>query len=150
MSYCTKPIDAAKMAVTPPTVATTSIAFGASVKISLERATKYTPAVTIVAAWISADTGVGPSMASGSQTCSGSCADLPAAPTKKSRPIRLSGPQASSVTKPPAASAGPTSVNFSVPSVVNVSSMPSTKPASPMRLTMKALLAALDADCLRK
>jgi hypothetical protein len=32
------------------------------------RATMYTPAVTIVAAWISAETGVGPSMASGSQT----------------------------------------------------------------------------------
>ena len=28
----------------------------------------YTPAVTIVAAWISAETGVGPSIASGSQT----------------------------------------------------------------------------------
>jgi hypothetical protein len=27
----------------------------------------YTPAVTIVAAWISAETGVGPSIASGSQ-----------------------------------------------------------------------------------
>jgi hypothetical protein len=31
-----------------------------------ERATMYTPAVTMVAAWMSADTGVGPSMASGS------------------------------------------------------------------------------------
>jgi len=31
-------------------------------------ATMYTPAVTMVAAWISADTGVGPAMASGSQT----------------------------------------------------------------------------------
>ena len=28
----------------------------------------YTPAVTMVAAWIRAETGVGPSMASGSQT----------------------------------------------------------------------------------
>jgi hypothetical protein len=28
----------------------------------------YTPAVTMVAAWMSADTGVGPSIASGSQT----------------------------------------------------------------------------------
>jgi hypothetical protein len=28
----------------------------------------YTPAVTIVAAWISAETGVGPSIASGSHT----------------------------------------------------------------------------------
>ena len=40
------------------------------------------PAATIVAAWMSADTGVGPSIASGSQTCSGSCADLPTAPQK--------------------------------------------------------------------
>jgi hypothetical protein len=31
----------------------------------------YTPAVTIVAAWISAETGVGPSIASGSQTYRG-------------------------------------------------------------------------------
>ena len=28
----------------------------------------YTPAVTMVAAWIRAETGVGPAMASGSQT----------------------------------------------------------------------------------
>ena len=35
---------------------------------------RYTPAVTIVAAWISAETGDGPSIASGSQTCNGSCA----------------------------------------------------------------------------
>ena len=33
------------------------------------RQTKKTPAVTIVAACIRADTGVGPSMASGSQVC---------------------------------------------------------------------------------
>ena len=45
----------------------------------------YTPAVTIVAAWISAETGVGPSIASGSQTYSGICALLPAAPTNSSR-----------------------------------------------------------------
>ena len=36
-----------------------------------------TPAVTMVAAWISAETGVGPSMASGSQVCRKNCADLP-------------------------------------------------------------------------
>jgi hypothetical protein len=35
------------------------------------RMTMYTPAETMVAAWIMAETGVGPSMASGSQTCSG-------------------------------------------------------------------------------
>ena len=44
-----------------------------------------TPAVTIVAAWISALTGVGPSIASGSQVCKPSCADLPHAPTNSSR-----------------------------------------------------------------
>ena len=44
------------------------------------RATMKMPAVTMVAAWISAEIGVGPSMESGSQTCSGTCADLPMAP----------------------------------------------------------------------
>jgi len=33
------------------------------------RINKYTPAVTIVAACINADTGVGPSIAIGNQTC---------------------------------------------------------------------------------
>ena len=35
------------------------------------RAIRYTPAVTMVAAWIKALTGVGPSIASGSQVWSG-------------------------------------------------------------------------------
>ena len=48
------------------------------------RAIRYTPAVTIVAAWISALTGVGPAIASGSHVCSGSCADLPSAPPSSS------------------------------------------------------------------
>jgi len=47
------------------------------------------PAATIVAAWMSADTGVGPSIASGSQTCSGICADLPIAPQNRSNGIHL-------------------------------------------------------------
>jgi len=46
------------------------------------RATKNTPATTIVAAWINAETGVGPSIASGSQMCNGNIADLPAPPMK--------------------------------------------------------------------
>jgi hypothetical protein len=36
----------------------------------------------MVAAWMRAETGVGPSIASGSQTCSGTWPDLPAAPQK--------------------------------------------------------------------
>ena len=51
------------------------------------RVIRNTPAVTIVAAWISADTGVGPSIASGSQKYSGSCALLPTAPTNSSSAI---------------------------------------------------------------
>src|SRR3546814_11991035 len=51
------------------------------------RQTMNTPAVTIVAAWISAETGVGPSIASGSQVWRPSCADLPIAPTNSSRQI---------------------------------------------------------------
>ena len=43
----------------------------------------YTPAVTIVAAWINALTGVGPSMASGSHVYNGICADFPIAPTNR-------------------------------------------------------------------
>jgi len=48
--------------------------------------------VTIVAAWMSADTGVGPSIASGSQTYRGICADLPVAPRKRSRVIAVARP----------------------------------------------------------
>ena len=49
--------------------------------------TRYTPAETIAAAWIMAETGVGPSMASGNQTCSGNWADLPIVPIKRNIPI---------------------------------------------------------------
>ena len=49
-------------------IATTVNAIGACSKIMCERATIYTPAVTMVAAWIKAETGVGPSIASGSHT----------------------------------------------------------------------------------
>ena len=47
------------------------------------RATMKMPAVTIVAAWIRAEIGVGPSIESGSHTCSGNCADLPIAPMNR-------------------------------------------------------------------
>ena len=50
------------------------------------RQTRNTPAVTMVAAWISAETGVGPSIASGNQVCRKSCADLPMAPTNNRTP----------------------------------------------------------------
>ena len=80
MSFCTRPTVAAKKAVVAPKKVTTVSATGASSKSGDRRATMNTPAVTMVAAWMRAETGVGPSMASGSQVCSRNCADLPMAP----------------------------------------------------------------------
>ncbi len=54
------------------------------------RATMKMPAVTMVAAWISAEIGVGPSIESGSHTCSGTCADLPIAPMKRQMQMSVS------------------------------------------------------------
>ena len=46
----------------------------------------------MVAAWISAETGVGPSIASGSQVWNGTCADFANAPTQISRQIAITTP----------------------------------------------------------
>ena len=56
-------------------------------------ATMNIPAVTIVAAWINAEMGVGPSMESGSQTCRGNWADFPIAPMKSRMQMRLMSDQ---------------------------------------------------------
>ena len=53
-----------------------------------DRHIRNTPAVTMVAAWIKADTGVGPSIASGNQVCNPTWADLPTAPIKRKKPIK--------------------------------------------------------------
>ena len=82
MSHCAMAAVPARMAVSAPIHITQLWVAGAWVKIASVRAIMYTPAVTIVAAWISAETGVGPAIASGSQTNSGTCADLPVAPIK--------------------------------------------------------------------
>ena len=68
MSFCTRPIVPAMNAVAAPTTATIASVSGAWLNSTALRPIMYTPAVTIVAAWISAETGVGPSIASGSQT----------------------------------------------------------------------------------
>src|SRR5215211_1053259 len=78
---------AANSSVASPMYAEMSAAVGASTKNGWARAIRYTPAVTIVAAWISADTGVGPSIASGSHVWSGSWADFANAPTRIRRQI---------------------------------------------------------------
>ena len=80
MSSWASAIVAANSAVTAPTMA---ITIGAQVYAScstgLIRTIRNTPAVTIVAACINADTGVGPAIASGSHRYSGNWALLPQA-----------------------------------------------------------------------
>ena len=79
---------AAKKAVAAPLTVTTARAPGASSKSGEQRARRKIPAVTLVAAWIRAETGVGPSLASGSQAWRPSWADLPTEPTKSRRQAR--------------------------------------------------------------
>src|SRR6478736_5590381 len=89
MSFWAMPTLAANTAVVPPITPTTASAAGAYSNIGDSRHTIKTPAVTIVAAWISAETGVGPSIASGSQVWRPSWADFPMAPTNSSRQSRV-------------------------------------------------------------
>ena len=56
-------------------------------------ATMKIPAVTMVAAWINAEIGVGPSIESGSHTCSGTCADLPMAPMNRQMHVKVMADQ---------------------------------------------------------
>ncbi len=67
-------------AVTAPVHAITYIATGMCSNTGYIRAIRNTPAATIVAAWINAEIGVGPSIASGSHTCKGTCADFATGP----------------------------------------------------------------------
>ena len=111
----------------------------------LARATRYTPALTIVAAWMRADTGVGPSIASGSQTWSGNWALLPIAPGEHEqrhdeqrdrvgvalRSSRISIDSRMLSVASPAA-----------PVLTKMAMIPSANPTSPTRLTMNAFLAA--------
>src|SRR5476651_568103 len=89
MSFWKRPTDAAKNAVLAPMNVTNSSATGACSNSGEHRQTRYTPAVTIVAAWISAETGVGPAMASGNQMYNGICALLPAHPRNRKRQITV-------------------------------------------------------------
>src|SRR6202171_101569 len=83
MSYWTMAMRAMKKQVIAPITITNESAACESSKSGDMRATMKMPAVTIVAAWINAEMGVGPSIESGSHTCSGHCALLPIAPMKR-------------------------------------------------------------------
>ena len=105
-----------------------------------------TPAVTIVAAWISALTGVGPSIASGSQVCKPNCADLPIAPTNSSRHRQVitstCAPRNETLAPAIPGAAARMASRLTVLNTRKVPKIPSEKPKSPTRLTTKALIAA--------
>ena len=100
----------------------------------------------MVAAWIRADTGVGPSIASGSQVCRPSCADLPIAPMNRRMQISVitsTRIPANPMVAPAIAGAASRIAGIdTVPNTRKVAKMPSEKPKSPTRLTTKALSAA--------
>ena len=83
MSFCEQAMVAATKAVTPPTTAIVVRPGTESASTGDMRQSRYTPAVTMVAAWMRAETGVGPSIASGSQLKSGIWALLPVAPSNR-------------------------------------------------------------------
>ena len=79
-------------AVAIPTTITTSIETGDNANSTEFLAIKNTPAVTIVAACINAETGVGPAIASGNQTAKGICADFPVQPKNINNVIAVINP----------------------------------------------------------
>ena len=94
--------------------------------------------MTIVAAWIRAETGVGPAIASGSQTKSGICADLPTAPRKRKRQIAV----ATTLPTESSAATAPTPTKESASKFANMRNIATRNPKSPMRFTMKAFFPA--------
>ena len=96
----------------------------------------------MVAAWIRAETGVGPSIASRSQDCSGNCADLPQAASSRARPIQVTMFESAW----PMVALTPSNVN--VPRVANIIMIARLSPKSPTRLTTKAFFEAVAADGL--
>ena len=82
---------------------------------------------------MSAETGVGPSMASGSQLNSGIWADLPVAARNSSSTAAVPAPPSRCESCPKIPPPGPLSY-WTVPVFSKIKKMASRKPASPMRL----------------
>jgi hypothetical protein len=97
------------------------------------------PATTIVAAWISADTGVGPAIASGSQVWRMNWPDLDM--TAATRQQEATSNAVWLIVPSSAASFMRTMSNVP-PAVQNRRITPTIRPTSPTRLVMKALSAA--------
>ena len=108
---------------------------------------KKTPAVTIVAAWIKAETGVGPSIASGSQVWSKNWADFPIAPIKRKTHINVirfaSKPKKIIFFSSNLLVAWKFYSKLIVPKKKKIKNIAIAKPKSPILLTINALIAAL-------
>src|ERR1035437_1697504 len=87
------PMNPMNSAVIAPITITNDNAVSDSSNSGDMRATMKIPAVTMVAAWIRAEIGVGPSIESGNQTCSGNCADLAMAPMNRQMQITVTSSQ---------------------------------------------------------
>src|SRR5688500_13421069 len=96
------------------------------------------PAVTIVAACINAETGVGPAIASGNQVYNGIWADLPVAPIKSNNVIPVSAAAPTGM----AAAFVNTSEKLTDPNTMIIQKIAIRKPKSPMRFMMNAFFAA--------
>lgn len=112
-----------------------------------QRMIKKTPAVTSVAACISADTGVGPSIASGNQMCRPICADLPTAPKNSKKVITdkrsIVIPKIVQSKSTALGAKAKTTWYSTVLKVKNTSAIANANPTSPTRLTIIAFIAAL-------
>ena len=137
MSFCTKPTSPARSAVVMPTPATTAIVVGDIANRTFVLAMRKIPDVTMVAAWIRADTGVGPAIASGSQTPSGICALLPVQPRNRRSVISVAISVERTVCAPELIA-----LYSSVPKLRNRRNIASRTPKSPIRLTTNAFIAA--------
>ena len=94
---------------------------------------------------MSAETGVGPSMASGSQTCRGICALFPVAPRKRRRHAIVTGPHSHSLSGARAPALSAMSTRSTLPKAWKMKIIPRISPTSPIRFTTKALSPAAEA-----
>src|SRR5262249_46646970 len=146
MTDCARAISAAMSTVATPIQTTTdredvTPLIAPNENTGYTRATRNTPAATIVAAWINALTGVGPSIASGNHTCSGNCPDLPTAPQQINSAIKVTA--APSVARQPLSRQPlPPPQKSSVPLRPYSQSKTRKNPMSPTRVVMNAFFAA--------
>jgi len=99
----------------------------------------------MVAACIRADTGVGPAMASGSQTWRGNWALFPIAPMKRPRPAQ--NPKVARRLPVPAATASMMSVKRNEPTDIVTMITPTKSPTSATLLVRNALIPAEEFSC---